>query len=103
MSPDEGPQPVVDELVEASLAFTLALRSRQGFSEDWYERLVRALARCAEEWRELDCIPRLAVNVLVDLQPTMLASVDLYEPDLRARIVDAADHIGDLATDAVGL
>jgi hypothetical protein len=103
MSPDGGAQRVVDELVEATLAFTLALRSRQGFSEDLYERVVRALARCAEDWREIDCIPRHAVNVLVDLQPIMLATADLYEPNLRDRIVDAAIHIGDLTREAVGL
>jgi hypothetical protein len=82
--------PEVDNLVDAELAFTLPLRSREGFDEDLYQRLVEALTLCATAWRETDCIHRRAVNVLVDLQPVMLAAAEAYGPATRSRIIEEA-------------
>ena len=99
----DNPPSVVDELVGAVNDFTLSLRSRQGFDEELHSRVVDALHRCAEAWRGDDCIPRLAANVLVALEPWMLASADLYEPPLRERIIDEAIRIGDLAIETVAV
>jgi hypothetical protein len=103
MSSARGTNPVVDDLVDAALAFTLALRSREGFNDELYGKLVDALTRCAQEWRDEECIPRLAVNVLVDVQPVMLASAEFYERDLRSHIMEEAIRIGDVVRDAVAV
>lgn len=86
----------VDELVEASVEFGLLLRQREGLSEAAWRRLEAALQRCAEAWRDLDAIPRVAVNVMVDLFPTTEASADLYAEPERSRIMDVAYEVQDL-------
>jgi hypothetical protein len=103
MSSVPGSDPVVDDLVDVALAFTLALRSRDGFNDELYEKLIGALTRCAQQWRDRECIPRLAVNVLVDLQPLMLASAELYEPNLRSRIMQEAIRVGDFVRETVAV
>jgi hypothetical protein len=94
---------VVDELVQAISEFLLPLRTHHGFDEELHGRVVRALHQCITEWKDLDCIPREAVNVLVSLEPSMLASADQYEPPLRERIVDEAIRIGELVIEAVAI
>lgn len=91
------------ELAETAPEFVTSLRSNEGLNEALYARLVAVLRRCAEEWKEATCIPRLAVNVLVDLQPGMLAAAEAYESEVRDRIADRAIEVGDLVRDTVGL
>jgi hypothetical protein len=54
-------------LAEASGDFLVALRMNEGFKDDLYKSLTSILAECEIEWWHKNCIPRLAVNVLVDL------------------------------------
>lgn len=100
---DEAPRSCEQELVDAAPGLVLALRSGEGLDEARYDDLVRVLRRCSIEWRGAACIPRVAVNVLVDLQPAILAAADAYQEDERGRIVDRAIRLGDLIRESVAL
>jgi hypothetical protein len=99
----DGSDECVPELIDSASQFLVALRSSEGLNETLHSRLVEALRRCADDWRDVGYIPRLAVNVLVDIQPTMLAAADAYEPDERNRIIEHAIRLGDLIRNTVKL
>jgi Mg-chelatase subunit ChlI len=92
---------LVEELVEAVLEVTLSARSRRGIVADEIESLRRLLVACRDDWAHSNVVPRAAVNVLVDLQPSLVASADLYEEAIRCEILDLAIELGDLVRDAV--
>jgi hypothetical protein len=85
---------VVRPLVDACLALTLATRERR-FDPALVDAVAEALAACELAWSGKDCIPRLAVDVLVDLQPSLLASADRYVGAERQAVIDAAIKLGD--------
>lgn len=96
--------PVVTErLVAAALAITLSARSRHGLPADELRELNDALAACTVDWTSLPAIPRAAVNVLVDLQPSLLASAELYEDDTRQEMMRVIVEIGESIRNAVGV
>jgi hypothetical protein len=95
--------PEVAELLSAWEQFDLGLRLREGLSEGAYDRLRIALQACADAWRDLPAIPRLGANVLVDMFPSTEANTDLYEGDIRDRILEIAFEIQDLVRECVAV
>ncbi len=68
-----------------------------------YERLRRALRGCVEAWAGFDAIPRVGVNVLVDVFPATEANAGLYEGEVADRVMDAAYELHDLVGACVAL
>ncbi len=93
---------IVDELVTACLDLTLHVRQMGGIEDAKLDRAIAAIQACGSAWRDRDCIPRRAVNVLVDLRPALWACEDLYEGTARQRVVDTVVRLGDLIVRAVG-
>ncbi|MFC1438034.1 hypothetical protein ABUW04_07160 [Streptacidiphilus sp. N1-10] len=92
------------ELVAAWENFSVPMRMRDGFNEASYVALKEALAACAVTWAESDTIPRLAVNVLVDILPTMDSFVEAYEnPSMRTKIREAAFDLQELIWQCVAV
>lgn len=90
-------------MVVAAEKLTVPLRMRQGLDEAAYDNLRQALRGCADAWRGRDAVPKVAVNVLVDLVPAIEASSYLYSDDYRARVQQAAVEIGDLVRACVAV
>jgi hypothetical protein len=95
--------PATGQLVSAALALTLSVRARDGIRQHEVDSLLQALHECKREWANQDAIPRIAVNVLVDLQPSLLASAELYDRTIREAIINTAILIGDRVRDAVAI
>lgn len=91
------------ELLSAWEQFDLGLHLREGLSENAYARLCDALLTCSAAWRDLPAIPRLGVNILVDMFPATEANADLYDGDLRKRIQEIAFEIQDLIRQCVAV
>jgi hypothetical protein len=68
-----------------------------------YERLRDALQTCASSWEGNDSIPRIGVNILVDIFPATEASADLYPEEVRTRIQEIAFYLQDLVQECVGI
>jgi hypothetical protein len=85
-----------ERLAAASGDFLVALRERRGFRPDLYENVVAALRDCETAWSGSDCIPRSAVNVLVDMVPAVQAVADAYTGPEKQRIYDASFTLFDL-------
>jgi hypothetical protein len=93
----------VEELVSAWEAFSVPLRMKDGFDESSFAGLASALTHCAQAWRGSDAIPRLAVNVLVDIAPAMEALATAYEETMATRIRDAGFRLQELVADCVAV
>ncbi|MFE6844542.1 hypothetical protein [Streptomyces sp. NPDC057686] len=78
-------------------------RSGNGFDVEAYERLRRALRRCAEAWAGYDAIPREGANVLVDVFPATETNAGLYEGEAADQVRDAAYELHDLVSACVAL
>lgn len=76
---------------------------REGFDEGKYEELVDALENCAIAWRDMDQIPRRAVNVLVDIAPTMESVAGLYDEHVGQEISDAGYNLQELVWKCVAV
>lgn len=94
---------LVERLIDAVLQLTLSVRSKRGVSASHVEELRELLIACRDDWAGSAWISRRAVNALVDLQPSLLASADLYDDSTRRTIVDLAIELGDLVRDAVAI
>jgi hypothetical protein len=73
-----------DEVVRLLAAwddFIIPLRMRDGIDAGAYASLTEALRECAVAWRDRSELPRLAVNVLVDVVPTMDGFAAAYGPE----------------------
>lgn len=92
-----------ERLEVASGDFIVALRSNDGFREDLYGRLVAVLQECARAWQGADCIPRLAVNVLVDIVPAVQGSAEAYPEPVRQQIYDSSFTLVDLIQECVAI
>lgn len=93
----------VDSLLDAAAEFLIALRTGEGIQEPAYRKLCGALHDCADEWKNLDVIPKRAANLLVDLYPGIEASSHLYTGDEAERIIKAADTIAALIRECVAV
>jgi hypothetical protein len=99
----ESSAQLVQRLVDAVLQLTLSVRSRRGVLANEVAQLREVLVACRDDWAGSASIPRRAVNALIDLQPSLLASADLYDDTTRTVVVDLAIELGDLVRDAVAI
>ncbi|WP_210634130.1 hypothetical protein [Streptomyces sp. GESEQ-13] len=93
----------VSRMAQAWARFDESLRSGNGFDDTAYDALTAALRACAAEWAELDAIPRLGANVLVDLFPSTEANAALYRGEAADRVMRAAYELHTLAGHCVTL
>jgi hypothetical protein len=98
--PDHSPE---ESLVESARALSLSVRDRRGAPDHEVDSLLMALERCRERWTDKDCVPRGAVNVLVDLLPSMDASLARYPPHERAALLETYVRLGDAIRAAVAV
>lgn len=79
-----------ERAVAAWLDFATSLRLNEGFYEEKYRVLLEALADLADEWADLDQLPRSVVNVLVDIFPATESTANFYKRKTRQKISEAA-------------
>lgn len=91
----------IDVLFRAAEEFLVSLRIGDGFDEKKFEQLSNVLSRCKEEWSNSEYVPKLAVEILVDLFPLTEGCSYLYKEPQAQRIRDAALQLNDLIKDAV--
>lgn len=93
----------VGRMVRAWTTFDESLRNGSGFDEPAYDALTAALRACAAEWAELDAVPRLGANVLLDIFPATAANAALYGGVDADRVMRAAYELHALAGHCVAL
>ena len=97
----------MDEVVEALRnawdAFSTPLRMREGFSPDRYQALRSRLEDCAAAWQGKECLPRVAVNILVDILPSMEAGIHLYGDAQQEQIREATYSLQELIWECVAV
>ncbi|MBL7512003.1 hypothetical protein [Frankia nepalensis] len=75
----------------------------EGFSVDAYRELCDRLGECAVAWREVECIPRLAANILADILPAMESVITLYGDAEKPKIREAMYSIQELIWECVAI
>lgn len=93
----------VHKLMKASELSLIPLRMMQGFDEENFLALCEALKNCAKAWSELDHIPKLGVNILIDLYPAALSCSYLYSEKEGDRMRNHIEHLGDLVRECVAI
>lgn len=95
--------PILVELDSAWGEFIEGLRVGDGASESVFHRLSRSLEECAGAWRDRSEIPRLAVNILIDIFIATEGSSFSYPEQERTRIQEMAFRLQDLVRECVGI
>ncbi|GAA0621791.1 hypothetical protein GCM10010174_45750 [Kutzneria viridogrisea] len=81
----------------------LTLRMNDGFDQDAYTALKDALRNLATAWEGLEDLPRLAVNVLVDIVPITEGMVHSYPEPVSTQITQATFELQELIAECVAL
>lgn len=83
-------------LVDSWKAFDLSLRMNCGLDESALASLKTALVACASAWANLDAIPRLGANILVDIFPATESNSHSYAGEAGERIMAVAYDLQEL-------
>ena len=96
--------PEVDELLVAADRFMTPLHMGEGISETALEGLRKALRDCTDAWRQLDAIPKPAVNLFVDMCDAIISDSFLYKDEKYAQAIRyIADDLAGLVRESVAL
>ncbi|QUQ64590.1 hypothetical protein [Kutzneria sp. CA-103260] len=93
----------VDRLLVTWDRFTVALRMNEGFNGTAYAELRSALTDLTAAWQGMDALPRLGVNVLVDIVPTVDAMTMSYPAPTSSKIGEAVFELQELIAECVAL
>ncbi len=89
------------ELIEATQATLVPLRTGDGLDASALDHLKDVLRQCSTAWPSRNEIPKLAANVLVDLAAGVDACADLYGDGYAPLVRCASVEIADLVRAAV--
>ena len=93
----------IDLLLDAWKRFDVGLTMGEGYKSEDDAQLRQALGRCADAWKELDAIPRIGANILVDIFPATEANAERYQGPDRQSLIEAAYHLQALVQECVRL
>ena len=84
---------LIDVFEQSEINLLVELRMGNGLHEKEYEKLVKALTNCADEWESRNSIPKKAVLALFELYGDMYNFSFNYADEESARIKKAAENI----------
>lgn len=84
---------IIEAFEQAEINLLVELRMGNGFQEKEYERLIKALTDCADEWENRTSIPIDAVHTLVELYDELYNYSLIYGEKESVRIKEAAEDI----------
>ena len=84
---------LIDVFEQSEINLLVELRMGNGLHEKEYEKLVKALTNCADEWESRNSIPKKAVLALIELYGDMYNFSFNYADEESARIKKAAENI----------
>ncbi|MFS0824770.1 hypothetical protein [Bacillus sp. 1P02SD] len=83
---------IIDVFEQAEINLLVELRMGNGFQEKEYEKLVKALTVCADEWESRASIPGEVVHTLVGLYDELYNFSFIYGDEESVRIKKAAEN-----------
>ncbi|MCH1624423.1 hypothetical protein [Fredinandcohnia quinoae] len=83
---------LIEDLERAEINLLVELRMRNGFDENEYEKLIKALTGCADEWENRPSIPGEIVHTLIGLYDELYNFSLIYGNEESVRIKNAADY-----------
>ncbi|MEH7379121.1 hypothetical protein V7138_01365 [Bacillus sp. JJ1533] len=83
---------IIDAFEQSEINLLVELRMGNGFHEKEYERLVKALTVCADEWENRTSIPGEVVHTLVGLYDELYNFSLIYGGEESVRIKNAAEN-----------
>jgi hypothetical protein len=92
---------MLEELLVGDEGLLISLRFGDGLNKNKLEKVFNLLEEFAEEWSDEHCIPKKAVDLFIDIYPSMEATCELYDEKEEIEIMNAADKILDLIRDCV--
>ena len=88
------------DLLESSFSdFAVPLRMGVGFNDELFNKFCNIVKVCKEQWAHQECIPKRAVQLLVDIYPAMLSSSHFYNESINEEINKGIDDVTDLIRD----
>lgn len=83
---------LIDALEQSEANLLVELRMGNGFDEKEYEKVVKALTVCADEWENRSSIPVDVLHILVGLFDELYNFSLVYGGEVSARIRNAAEE-----------
>ncbi|THE11882.1 hypothetical protein E1I69_13435 [Bacillus timonensis] len=83
---------IIDVFEQSEINLLVELRMGKGFQEKEYEKLVKALTVCADEWESRTSIPGEVVHTLVGLYDELYNFSLIYGDEESVRIKQAAEN-----------
>jgi len=87
------------EFVEAFLDFDETTRSNEGLNEKKFKRVCDLLHDLKHQFKKNNSVPLDVANVFVDLYSSIESSAYRHNPDMKQKILYAADQLADIARD----
>jgi len=66
----------LEEALYGDEGFLIKLRMMNGFDENKFEEVCSILKDCEIEWKNIDSIPKRAVNLIVEICPAIMTYLD---------------------------
>lgn len=84
---------LIDSFVQGEISVLVELRMGNGLHAMEVEKLVKALAACADEWENRESIPQNAIHALIELFDELYNFSLIYKEEEATRIMEAAKQI----------
>lgn len=84
---------LLEELLLSDNGFLISLRMGDGLKADLVDEICKVLDELANEWKNIDSIPKKAVDLFVDFYIVLVGSEGLYSEKEFDEIFDAGDKI----------
>jgi esterase/lipase len=83
---------LIEAFEQSEINLLVELRMGKGFDEEEYEKMIKALTACADEWESRTSIPGDVVRTLVELYDELYNFSLIYGGEESARIKKAAEN-----------
>lgn len=92
---------ILEEELLGDDGLIISLRFAKGLDEDKVLNICSTLKKLSKEWEKMDSIPKKAADLFIDFYPTVEAACELYDEEVKIRIMDSVDKIMDLMRDCL--
>ncbi len=82
---------IIDILENSFSDFVVPLRMGEGFNTELFNKFLKSVKVCNEEWHNQKNIPKRLAMLLIDINPAMLSSSHYYDEQVNEKVNQGVD------------